>query len=305
VENPPSLRIGIDLGGTKIAGIALDSDGSTRADAFRVTPANDYPGCITAIVSMIASLENQAGGTGMVGIGVPGSLVPMTGRMQNANSTWLNGMPLKLDLERALSRPVRLANDANCFAVSEATDGSGRGAGVVFGVIIGTGCGGGIVIDGKIVDGPLGIAGEWGHTPLPGPNTSELPPPRCWCGRRGCMETWVSGPAVSQDHEKHTGHLIPATEIAALAVDGDKAANGTIDRLASRLARGLATVMNILDPDVIVLGGGLSSISALYDKIPDYLEPHIFADVTKIDIRPPKWGPASGVRGAARLWPNK
>jgi len=234
----PAVRIGIDLGGTKIAGIALGPGDAVLADTRRATPREDYAGSIAAIAEMVTAMEGQIGCTGTLGVGIPGSQSPVDGLIQNANSTWLNGMALKGDLEHAVKRPVRLANDANCFALSEATDGNAAGANSVFGVIIGTGCGGGIVIDGRIVDGPHGIAGEWGHTPLPNPDASEHPGPLCWCGRRGCMETWVSGPAVVADHERHTGHTLTVEEITALADAGDGRANETLDRLAGRLARG-------------------------------------------------------------------
>ncbi|MGI9387069.1 MAG: ROK family protein [Methyloligellaceae bacterium] len=301
-----SARIGIDLGGTKIAGIALGASDVVLAETRKLTPQGDYKATITTIAGIVATLSQQAAGPYSIGIGIPGSQSPVDRRIQNANSTWLNGQRFQDDLERALDQPVRLANDANCFALSEATDGNAADGKTVFGVILGTGCGGGIVVDGRIVDGPRGIGGEWGHNPLPSPQPSEIPGPPCWCGRNGCMETWVSGPAVAADHARENGDGTPqltAEEIAALAETGPAAAQATITRLADRLARGLAAVTNILDPDVIVLGGGLSSIAALYETVPELMRPHIFADHTDIDIRPPKWGPASGVRGAARLWP--
>lgn len=233
---------------------------------------------------------------------MPGSLSPVTGRVQNANSTWLNGRPLDRDLAAALGRPVRLANDANCFALSEATDGAAAGAASVFGVILGTGCGGGIVVDGRLVDGPLGVGGEWGHNPLPRPSADEVPGPPCWCGRHGCMETWVSGPGLAADHARATGERQSAETIAARAETGDEVALATMARHADRLARGLAHVVNILDPAVIVLGGGLSKLGHLYRNLPGLMAPHIFADAPHVDVRPPRWGDASGVRGAARLW---
>lgn len=301
------LRIGIDLGGTKIAGVVLGANDESYAEDRQPTPRNDYAATVTAIAEMVARLEadaNAGGASGpaTVGIGIPGSCAPATGLIQNANSTWLNGRTFKSDLETALQRPVRMANDANCFALSEAVDGSAVGVPSVFGVIIGTGCGGGVVINGSLVDGPLGISGEWGHMPLPSPRSDELPGPRCWCGRFGCMETWVSGPAVAVDHERFAGDQLTSEGIAQLAESGNAQAQATLERLADRLARGLATVTNILDPDVIVLGGGLSSITPLYKMIPERMAQHVFADHVAIDIRPPKWGPASGVRGAARLW---
>lgn len=297
------LRIGIDLGGTKIAGLAFGPGDIVLAENRAETPRENYEQSIAAISNLVLELESIAGGSGSVGIGIPGSRSPATGLIQNANSTWLNGRPFHQDLERALNRPVRMANDANCFALSEATDGAAAHARSVFGVIVGTGCGGGIVIDGRIVDGPNAIGGEWGHTPLPTPRDDERPGLQCWCGRLGCMETWVSGPAVAADHQRVTGMVLRSEEIAVLARSGDEAARATLERLADRLARGLATITNVLDPEVIVLGGGLSSIDMLYELITARLEPLVFADHATINVRPPKWGPASGVRGAARLWP--
>jgi fructokinase len=233
---------------------------------------------------------------------MPGSLSPKTRLVQNANSTWLNGRPFARDLEASLARPIRLANDANCFALSEAADGAAAGASIVFGVILGTGCGGGLVHRGRIIDGPRGIGGEWGHNPLPWTKADEHPGPSCWCGRSGCMETWVSGPAISADHARATGETLTVEEIARRAGLKDAAALATFDRHASRLARGLAAMINAFDPEVIVLGGGISQLAHLYADLPRLIGPHIFADDTHVTIRPPKWGDASGARGAARLW---
>jgi fructokinase len=233
---------------------------------------------------------------------MPGSLSPATGLVQNSNSSWINGRRLDADLTEALGRPLRFANDANCFALSEAIDGAGAGAKSVLGVILGTGCGSGIVIGGRILDGPRGIGGEWGHNPLPWPDPDEHPGPECWCGREGCLEVWVSGPGLQRDHRvMHGGALSPA-EIVARAADGDRACQATLDRHASRLARGLAHVVNIVDPEVIVLGGGLSKLDHLYEVLPKLMAKHIFADTAAVDIRPPRWGDSSGVRGAAWLW---
>ncbi|MEW5963272.1 MAG: ROK family protein [Pseudomonadota bacterium] len=295
-------RIGIDLGGTKIEGVLLLADGSEERRHRIPTPREDYAGTIAAIAGLVARLEAAADRNTPVGVAMPGSLSPGTSRVQNANSTWLNGRPLDRDLAAALGRPVRLANDANCFALSEATDGAAAGAPSVFGVILGTGCGGGIVVDGRLVDGPLGVGGEWGHNPLPRPSADEVPGPPCWCGRRGCMETWVSGPGLAADHARATGERRSAETIAARAEAGDEAALATMARHADRLARGLAHVVNILDPAVIVLGGGLSKLGHLYRNLPGLMAPHIFADAPHVDVRPPRWGDASGVRGAARLW---
>jgi fructokinase len=222
--------------------------------------------------------------------------------IQNANSTWLNGRPLKQDLETALSRPVRLANDANCFALSEAVDGAGRGAMVVFGVILGTGCGGGLVLNGTIIDGPRGIGGEWGHNPLPWPEPDETPGPQCWCGRAGCIETWVSGPGMSADHARRYGETLSAQDIARRAASGNETAALSLMRHASRLARGLAAVVNVFDPDRLILGGGLSGMGHLYEQLPGLIAPYIFSDSRNVSVMPPAHGPDSGVRGAAWLW---
>lgn len=299
----PAVRIGIDLGGTKIEGVMLDRSGAERARLRVAAPRNDYNASIEAIAGLVAGLESAGGERASVGIGMPGAITKRSGLVQNANSTWLNGRPLGRDLEARLDRPVRLANDANCFAKSEAVDGAAAGKDRVFGVILGTGCGGGIVLKGEIIDGPLGIGGEWGHNPLPWATSDETPGPRCWCGRHGCMETWVSGPALTDDHRRATGVVLPAEGILAAAAQGDPAALATRDRHASRLARGLASVVNMLDPDVIVLGGGLSQAPHLYEMLPDLMLRHIFSDEPAITIRAPRWGDASGVRGAAWLWP--
>lgn len=299
------LRLGIDLGGTKIEGALFAPDNTLLSSQRIATPRHDYAATVAAIGGLIAALEREAGVSGgpplCIGVGVPGSLSPATGLMQNANSTWLNGRPFDKDLSHSLGRPVRLANDANCFALSEATDGAGAGARSVFGVILGTGCGGGLVLNGQLVDGGRGIGGEWGHNPLPWAEASEHPGPACWCGRRGCMETWVSGPALEADHMRDTGEVISAIEIAANGARSDGRALASLHRHASRLARGLAHVVNIIDPGIIVLGGGLSQLNHLYDVLPALMAPHIFADDKRVRILPPKWGDASGVRGAAWL----
>lgn len=299
---PAQFSAGLDLGGTKIEGLILDESGEERARRRIAAPRGDYDATIEAIAGLLAWLEGEAGVTGVpVGLAIPGSVSRKTGLVHNANSTWLNGRPLDRDLAQRLERPIRIANDANCFALSEATDGAGAHAHSVFGVILGTGCGGALVHRGHLIDGPLGIAGEWGHNPLPWAEADEHPGPLCWCGRKGCMETWVSGPGMSADHARVTGETRAAEDIAARASIGDGAARGTLARHASRLARGLAHVVNIFDPDVIVLGGGLSKLAHLYAELPNLMTPHIFADKAAITIRPPKWGDASGVRGAAWL----
>ena len=295
-------RIGLDLGGSKIEGILMDP-GATELARYRVaTPRNDYAATIAAIVDLTARLKQGITAGAKIGVGVPGSISPLTGLMQNANSTWLNGRSFDRDLAVALATPVRLANDANCFALSEAIDGAAENARIVFGVILGTGCGGGLVVNGRLLDGPRGIGGEWGHNPLPWTTPDEYPGPHCWCGRKGCLETWVSGPGMAADHARVTGETLTAVEIAARATCGNGAARATLSRHADRLARGLAHVVNIIDPDVLVLGGGLSQLSHLYERLPPLMGPHIFADRGSVVIKAPKWGDASGIRGAARLW---
>lgn len=306
----PPFRIGIDLGGTKIEGLALAATGDdVCAGPLRVaTPKDDYDGTLSAISNIVQELEVKLGITNpaaaSVGIGMPGSLAPKTRLVQNANSTWLNGRAFETDLARTLRRPVRLANDANCFTLSEAHDGAGEGASSVFGVILGTGCGGGLVIDRKPIDGPLGIAGEWGHNPLPRPTADEMPGPACWCGRRGCIETWVSGPALEGLYHAASGIGLRAAQISQRAFEQhDPIAKRILAQHTERLARGLAHVINIVDPAVIVLGGGLSNLSHLYEVMPAAIAPHLFTDAPHVLVKPPRWGDSSGVRGAARLWP--
>jgi fructokinase len=296
------LRLGIDLGGTKIAGIALAPDGATVAEHRIAAPRHDYAATLGAIGEMVGRLEKQAGGRGTIGVGMPGSMAPVGEVVQNANSTWLNGRPFARDLEARLGRPVRLANDANCFALSEAIDGAAAGAQSVLGVILGTGCGGGLVFDGRLIDGPLGIGGEWGHNPLPWAAADEYPGPACWCGKRGCLETWVSGPGLEADHARVAGENLSSVEIVARAGHRDESTRATLDRHTDRLARGLAHVINIFDPHVIVLGGGLSNLAHLYAALPDRIGRYIFAAHPRVTIKPPRWGDASGVRGAAWLW---
>jgi len=303
----PLLRLGIDLGGTKIEGVVMDAGGAERPRRRVPTPRDDYAATLDAIAALVDELLAEAAADAVapavsIGIATPGSVSPRSGRMQNANSTWLNGQALGPDLADRLGRPVRLANDANCFALSEAVDGAAAGARNVLGVILGTGCGAGVVVEGRLLDGPRGIGGEWGHNPLPWAKPDELPGPLCWCGRRGCMETWVSGPALAAAYLQDGGTTTRAEEIVERAVAGEERARTAVDRHADRLARGLAHVVNILDPDVIVLGGGLSRLEHLYGKLPALMAPHIFAEDTHVDIRPPRWGDASGARGAAWLW---
>ena len=296
-----SLRIGIDLGGTKIEGIALDR--AREVARIRVDTPRDYPGTIEAIGGLVAAVEERAGGSGSVGVGFPGAEAPATGLVKNANSVWLIGRPLRRDLEARLGREVRITNDANCFAVSEAADGAAAGAEVVFGVIIGTGTGGGIVVHGKVLTGPNGIAGEWGHNPLPWPRDDERPGRPCFCGQHGCIETFLSGPGMQADHHEHTGRHRKPAEIVQDAAAGDRAAQETLARYHGRMARALASVINVLDPDVIVLGGGLSNIPSLYETVPPLWEPFVFSDARQTRLEQARHGDSSGVRGAAWLWP--
>ena len=300
---PSAIRIGIDLGGTKIEGIALGPGGEERA-RFRVpTPRGDYGGTLRAIAALVARLEEETGVAGAtVGVGIPGAISLATGLVKNANSTWLIGKPFDRDLTDALKRPVRIENDANCLAVSEAADGAGAGCGVVFAAILGTGCGAGIVVDGRPLGGRNAIGGEWGHNPLPWPTDEERPGPACYCGKAGCLETFVSGPAVAADHRRATGEDRTAEAIAALAESGDAAARATLDRLVDRLGRGLAGVVNILDPDVIVLGGGLSNLEFLYTALPPAIARWSFSDSLDTPSRRAVLRDSSGVRGAAWLW---
>jgi len=300
------LRIGIDLGGTKIAGIIMAADGGVLAEERVATPREDYDGSLDAIAALAAALRAQApdgaGAAASIGIGIPGSISPGTGLVQNGNSVWLNGRPLDRDVARRLGAAVRIANDADCFALSEARDGAGAGRRCVFGVILGTGCGGGIVFDRRIVTGPHRTGGEWGHMPLPWARPDEIDGPLCWCTRRSCMETWVSGPALAADHRRVTGADLSPQRIVKAAQAGDADAQATLARHADRLARGLAVIVNLIDPDVIVLGGGLSNLGHLYEVLPGLMKPHIFSDTPRVTIRPPVHGDTSGVRGAARLW---
>ena len=297
------MRLGIDLGGTKIAGIVLDENGAVQWEARRPTPRNDYAATIDAIAELVADGERAAGRQCTVGIGMPGAISPATGLVKNANSTWLNGRALKQDLEQRLERDVRLANDANCLAVSEATDGAATGSPIVFGVILGTGVGGGIVAWGTPVTGANAIGGEWGHNPLPWPEDDERPGPECYCGRRGCIETFLSGPALAGAYRSLSGRDHRSEELVPLAAGGDAAARFVLDRWTNQLARALATIVNLLDPNVIVLGGGLSRMSHIYVAIPRLWSTWIFSDRVATRLVPAQYGDASGVRGAAWLWP--
>jgi len=311
------MRIGIDLGGTKIEGIALDDGGDVRVRRRMASPRGDYGRTVSALADLVAAIEVELGTRGTVGVGIPGAISSASGLVKNANSTWLNGQPLASDLSRLLDRPVRFANDANCFALSEAVDGAAAGAPVVFGVIIGTGTGGGVVVHGRVLQGANRIAGEWGHNPLPAPRRDEWPGPACYCGRTGCIETFLSGPGLARDyvqtarqslaqHDDRSAAAasegISASEIVARAGAGDRPALACLERYEDRMARGLAAVINVLDPDVVVLGGGLSNIERLYESVPRIWGRYIFSDVVTTRLVRPRHGDSSGVRGAAWLW---
>jgi fructokinase len=296
------MRIGLDLGGTKIEGVALGDDGAQLARRRVATPRHDYPATLEAMAGLVRDLEAETGRRGSVGVGMPGALSPATGLVKNANSTWLIGQPLDRDLSGLLARPVRFANDANCFALSEAVDGAAAGARVVFGVIVGTGTGGGVVVDRKVLTGKNAIAGEWGHNPLPWPREGEWPGPACYCGKTGCVEAFLSGPGLARDFRQATGEDVAAPEIAARAGRGDAAATAALARYEDRMARALAVVLNILDPDVVVLGGGMSQVARLYESVPRLWQGWAFSDRVDTVLRPPVHGDSSGVRGAAWLW---
>jgi fructokinase len=298
-----NMRIGVDLGGTKIEAAALDASGAILLRHRAPTPAGDYAGTLGVIAALVASIEAQTGERGSVGVATPGALSLKTGLIKNANSTALNGKPLDRDLSELLGRPVRLENDANCFALSEATDGAGAGARGVFGVILGTGVGGGLVIDGRLVSGRNRIAGEWGHNSLPQPRAAEQPGPACYCGKQGCIETFLSGPSLAHDYFARTGIAREAQAVAAAAEAGEGEAIACLDIYRDRLARGLASVINIVDPDVIVLGGGLSNIAGLYDGLPTLIARYAFSDGVETSVVRAAHGDSSGVRGAAWLWP--
>ena len=297
------IRLGVDLGGTKTEIIALDAGGHELLRRRVDRPQADYAATIETVAGLVAWAEDQLGARGRVGVGTPGALSRATGTIKNANSTWLNGQPLHRDLEARLDRSVRVANDANCFALSEATDGAAAGAGVVFGVIAGTGTGAGIVVDGRVLTGPNAIAGEWGHNPLPWPAGDETPGPDCYCGRRGCIETFLSGPGLAADHRRATGEDLTPEAVAARAAEGEPAARATLGRYTHRFARALAHVINILDPDVVVLGGGMGNLGDLYREVPRIWEGFVFSDRVATRLVGPVHGDSSGVRGAARLWP--
>lgn len=296
------MRVGIDLGGTKIEAVALAEAGGEAARQRVPTPPS-YDGTVEAIRRLVTMLDEELRTRASVGVGIPGTLSPETGLVKNANSTWLIGRPLREDLETALGRPVRIMNDANCFALSEATDGAAAGATVVFGVILGTGVGGGLVVGGRCLEGPNRIAGEWGHNPLPGPEPWVEGAPPCYCGRSGCIETYLSGPGLEQRHLEDTGERATTRELAERDGRGEVTARHSLDLYRDRLARGLAGVINVVDPDVIVLGGGMSNLPGLADAVRERLPPYVFSDTLRTRIVRNLHGDSSGVRGAAWLWP--
>ncbi|MFW2372528.1 MAG: ROK family protein [Gammaproteobacteria bacterium] len=295
------MRIGVDLGGTKIEAIALDDQGHELVRKRVSTPAEDYQKILNAIKQLVHELEAETGHQGQVGIGTPGALSPATGLLRNSNTVCMNYMPVKQDLEALLNRPIQMANDANCFALSEAVDGAAAGADVVFGVIVGTGTGAGVVVNGKVLTGPNAIAGEWGHNPLPWPLDDERPGAECYCGKLGCVETFISGPGMMRDHQLHTGQKLSTREIVKRVEQGDQDAELTLQRYENRMARSLAHVINILDPNVIVLGGGMSNIQRLYQNVPAIWGDYVFSDKVFTKLVAPKFGDSSGVRGAAWL----
>jgi fructokinase len=296
------IRLGVDLGGTKIEVIALSKRGRELLRYRTATPQGDYRGTIETIAALVHRAEADLGRQATVGVGTPGAISPATGLLKNSNSVCLNGQPLLQDLEAVLNRQVRMANDANCFALSETVDGAAAGANVVFGVIVGTGTGGGVVVHGRVLTGPNAIAGEWGHNPLPWARGDEHPGPDCYCGKRGCIETFLSGPGMRRDHRRATGRDLNAPDVAARAAAGDAQCEETLQRYEDRMARSLSHVINVLDPEVIVLGGGMSNIDRLYRNVPRLWDRYVFSDRIATRLVPPEFGDASGVRGAAWLW---
>jgi len=296
------MRIGIDLGGTKIEAIALNDKGDELIRQRVATPSNDYQKILHTIADLINTVEQTLNQQGTIGIGTPGALSPVTGLLRNSNSVCMNGKPVKQDLEKLLQRDIRMANDANCFALSEAIDGAAAGETVVFGVIVGTGTGAGVVVNGKVLTGPNAIAGEWGHNPLPWPTDDERPGPDCYCGKQGCVETFLSGPGMAKDYLQHTGKKLNAKDIVIKAEQGNEQAESCLQRYEDRMARSLSHVINILDPDVIVLGGGMSNIKRLYKNVPEKWKQYVFSDHVSTRLVAPQYGDSSGVRGAAWLW---
>jgi fructokinase len=300
-----TLALGIDLGGSKIEVIALAEGGAVRLRRRRPSPQGSYEATLAAIRALVLEAEAELGARGTLGFGTPGAISPASGLLKNSNSTWLNGRPLDRDLAALLERPVALANDADCLALSEATDGAAAGAASVFAVILGTGVGGGLAIHGRVLAGPNAIAGEWGHNPLPWPAPSELPGPPCYCGLEGCIETWLSGPGLARDYREASGIARESPAIVGAAAAGDPAAEAALQRYEDRLARGLATVINVLDPETIVLGGGVSNLERLYSSVPRLWQRYVFSDTVRTRLLPPVHGDSSGVRGAAWLGRNR
>ena len=298
------MRIGVDFGGTKIEAAVIGDDGAVVARRREPNPGA-YDPALETVARLIAAVEAETGAGGPVGVAAPGSISPTTGVMRNANSVWLNGRRFGEDLQRYLGRPVRLANDANCLALSEAVDGAAAGKDVVFAIIVGTGCGGGVAVGGRLIEGANGVAGEWGHTSLPWPTADEAPGPACWCGLHGCLETWVSGSGLQRDHLARTGQALGAEQIVAAARAGEAEARRSLDLCTDRLGRAIAMVVNLIDPDAIVVGGGLSNVAELYDALPPIVQRYAFTDAWNGVIAPARWGDSSGVRGAARLWPSQ
>lgn len=295
------IQIGIDFGGTKIEAAALDRNGQILS-RVRMDNPGDYTTAIATVRDLVGRVEREIGARGTIGIGTPGSISPTTGVMRNSNSLYLNGRRFREDLSVAFGRDVRMANDANCFALSEAIDGAGAGSRVCLGLILGTGCGGGVVVENKLLEGHNAIGGEWGHNPLPWPTEAELPGPACYCGQRGCLEQWISGTGLQRDYLEHTRKNFTAEQIIDLARIGQIEARIALDQLIDRISRAIATVCNIIDPDTIVIGGGLSNIAEIYERVPDIIASRVFSDAWNARIVPAKWGDSSGVRGAARLW---
>lgn len=296
------IRIGVDFGGTKIEAAALDGEGRFQARVRAPNPG-EYEAARAVVRDLVAEAKKQAGAAGSIGIGAPGSISPKTGLMRNSNSLYLNGRPFREDLEQTLGRPVRMANDANCLALSEAMDGAAAGAGVVFAGILGTGCGGGLVANGRLIEGKNGVTGEWGHNPLPWPQAHELPAPKCWCGMPGCLELYISGTGLKTDYQGHGGQAPDAQTVVTRARAGEADAKAALDRYIDRLARALATVVNLVDPDAIVLGGGMSNVDEIYARVPAAIATYVFSDVFETPITAAAHGDSSGVRGAAWLWP--
>jgi fructokinase len=292
------IRIGVDFGGTKIEAAALDAEGRILARRRAPNPGA-YDPALSVVANLVAAVEADAGEAARVGVGAPGSISPRTGRVRNANSIWLNGRPFQQDLEQALKRPVKVANDANCFALSEAVDGAGAGARSLFGAILGTGCGGGLVVDGRVVEGRNGVAGEWGHTPLPWQTQDDRPPRRCWCGRQNCLELYISGTGLAAD----LADAADAFDVVRRARAAEPGAAAALTRYIARLGRALAVIVDLFDPDAIVLGGGMSNVEELYERLPAAVARHVFSDVFETPILPALHGDSSGVRGAAWLWP--